>query len=167
MSSYAGTMLEKYKARGLLIDANLLLLFLVGTYDLRLVGDGKFNKLSKYTVEDYRLLMRLRAVFTNAVTTPHVLTEVSNLTCDLPEATKMQCLGQFCQTLDAMEELALQSFEVARRPEFSFLGLTDTALAEVSHRFLIVSDDARFVGRLNANGMDALNFNHLRAHLFE
>jgi len=160
-------LLDKYKAKGLLIDSNLLLLFLVGTFDLRLVGDGKFNKLSKYTEQDYLLLLRLRSVFKTAVTTPHVLTEVSNLACDLPEVTKMRCLGQFCQTFDAMEELAMPSFEVARRAEFTFLGLTDAAIAQVSDRFLIVSDDARFVGRLNANGMDALNFNHLREHLLQ
>jgi hypothetical protein len=145
LSSYAGVLLDRYKAKGLLIDANLLLLFLVGSYDLRLVGDGKFNKLSKYTVDDYALLLRLRAVFTTFVTTPHVLTEVSNLTCDLPEATKMECLAAFCQIFDGMNELEISSFELARRPEFNFLGLTDTALAQMSHRFLIVSDDARFV----------------------
>ena len=77
MSSYTGLLLDKYKTKGLLVDANLLLLFLVGTHDLQLVGDGKYNKLSKYTPEDYRLLIRLQAVFKRIVTTPHVLTEVS------------------------------------------------------------------------------------------
>ena len=58
MSSYTELLLEKYKTKGLLIDANLLLLYLIGSYDLRLVGDGKYNKLSKYTVKDYHLLLR-------------------------------------------------------------------------------------------------------------
>lgn len=167
MSSYAGILLDRYRAKGLLIDANLLLLLLVGTYDLRLIGDGKFNKLSKYTAGDYRILHRLRALFATTVTMPHVLTEVSNLTCDLPEATRTACLEQFRPTFDVMVELPLPRFEAARRPEFNFLGLTDTALAQVSDQYLIVSDDARFVGRIQRNGKDALNFNHLREHLFE
>jgi hypothetical protein len=85
MSSYQELLIDRYKAKGILIDANLALLYLVGSYDLRLVGDGKYKKLSKYNTEDYHLLFGLKNVFKKAVTTPHVLTEVSNLVNDLPE----------------------------------------------------------------------------------
>jgi len=44
----------------------------------------------QYNAEDYHLLLRLKGVFKKAVTTPHVLTEVSNLTNDLPEKTKLR-----------------------------------------------------------------------------
>jgi hypothetical protein len=89
MSSHQELLIDRYKAKGILIDANLALLYLVGSYDLRLVGDGKYKKLSKYNAEDYHLLLRLKGVFKKAVTTPHVLTEVSNLTNDLPEKNEV------------------------------------------------------------------------------
>ncbi len=165
MSSYQELLIDKYKTKGILIDANLALLYLVGSYDLRLVGDGKYNKLSKYNMEDYQLLLRLKNVFKKAVTTPHVLTEVSNLTNDLPEKTKSACLKKFYETFVEIDELAISSMDAAQRPEFHFLGLTDSALALVSSRFLIVTDDARLVQKMSESGLNALNFSHLRGHL--
>jgi hypothetical protein len=162
MSSYTEFLLEKYKAKGLLIDANLLLLYLVGSYDVRLIGDGKYNKLSKYVVEDFELLVRLIRIFKTGVTTAHVLTEVSNLTGDLPESTKAECLGVFGRTFADMHELVVPNLDVAKRPEFCYLGLTDSVLAQLSNEVLIVSDDGRLVAKLSESGLEALNFNHLR-----
>jgi hypothetical protein len=162
LSSYAELLIDRYKAKGILIDANLALLYMVGGYDLRRAGDGKFNKLSKYNTEDYYLLLRLKKVFKKAVTTPHVLTEVSNLINDLPEQTKAECLKKFHETFVEIDELTIPSMDAAQIHEFHFLGLTDSALALVSHRFLIVTDDARLVKKMNESGLEALNFNHLR-----
>jgi len=162
MSSYVEVLIGKYIKRGILVDSNLALLYLVGGYDLRLVGDGKYNKLSKYAVEDYELLLRLKNLFKKAVTTPHVLTEVSNLTNDLPEQTKAECLRRFRATFGEIDELPIASMEAAKRQDFHFLGLTDSGLAMVSREYLIVSDDARLVKKMNDSGLEALNFNHLR-----
>ena len=162
MVTYVDLLIKRYLSKGILIDANLALLYLVGTYDLRLVGDGKYNKLSKYAIEDYRVLVRLKKLFKRTVTTPHVLTEVSNLTNDLPEQTKAECLKRFYEAFVEIDELRISSMDAAQRPEFQFLGLTDTALALVSDQYLIVTDDARLVKKLNESSLEALNFNHLR-----
>jgi hypothetical protein len=164
VSSYIDLLIENYRAKGLLIDSNLALLYLVGSYDPQLIGDGKYNKLSKYVVEDYRLLVRLRKVFRKAVTTPHVLTEVSNLACDLPERTKSECLKRFHATFVEVDELPVASMEAAQWQDFHFLGLTDSGLALVSKQYLIVTDDARLVKKLNDAGLEVLNFNHLRMY---
>jgi len=84
MSTYEEILIDKYKTKGILIDANLALLYLMGNFNLRLVGDGKFNKLSSYKTEDFNVLLRLKNKFKKAVTTPRVLMEVSNLVNDLP-----------------------------------------------------------------------------------
>jgi hypothetical protein len=165
MSSYVELLLQKYKPLGILIDANLLLLYLVGSYDTHLIGDGKYNKLAKYTIEDFNILIRLKAIFAKSVTTAHVLTEVSNLTNDLPLYTKTECLSEFTEIFVDTDELTVPSFEVSKRPEFRYLGLTDSALAEMSNQFLVVTDDARLVAKLNESGLEALNFNHLREYL--
>jgi hypothetical protein len=162
MSTNAELLIDKYKSKGILFDANLALLYLIGSCDLRLIGDGKYNKLSNYTQNDYYLLLRLKKVFKNSVTTPHVLTEVSNLANDLPEPTKMKCLKTFYETFVSIDELAVPSMDAARRADFHFLGLTDSALAEVSHQYLIVTLDGRLVKKLNESRLEALNFNHLR-----
>jgi len=121
-----------------------------------------FHKLSKYDVEDYHLLLRLKKAFKKAVTTPHVLTEVSNLINDLPEKTKAECLKKLHETFVEIDELVIPSMEAAQRPEFHFLGLTDSGLALVSNQFPIETDDARLVQKMNESGLEALNFNHLR-----
>jgi hypothetical protein len=55
--------------------------------------------------------------------------------------------------------------DAAQRPDFHFLGLTDSALAIVSDQYLIVTDDARLVQKMTESGLEALNFSHLRRHL--
>jgi hypothetical protein len=162
VSSYIDHLIESYQTKGLLIDSNLALLYLVGGHDLRLIGDGKYNKLSNYDLKDYHLLVRLKKIFRKAVTTPHILTEVSNLACDLPEQTKSACLKEFHATFVEIDELPIVSMEAARWEGFHFLGLTDSGLALVSRDYLIVTDDARLVKKLNEAGLEALNFNHLR-----
>jgi hypothetical protein len=109
-------------------------------------------------------LVRLEKFFKKAVTTPHVLTEVSNLTNDLPEKTKSACLKKFYETFVEIDELTIPSMDAAQRPEFHFLGLTDSALAIVSNQYLVVTDDARLVMKMSESGLEALNFNHLRMY---
>ena len=162
MSTNVELLINKYRSKGILFDANLALLYLVGGYNLGLIGDGKYNKLSDYTKDDYHLLLRLKKHFKSVVTTPHVLTEVSNLANDLPESTKMNCLKRFYDTFASIDELAIPSMDAAQRADFHFLGLTDSALAHVSGRFLIVTLDGRLVKKMEESQLEALNFNHLR-----
>jgi hypothetical protein len=51
--------------------------------------------------------------------------------------------------------------DAAQRPEFHFLGLTDSTLAIVSDQYLVITDDARLVKKLNESHLEALNFNHM------
>jgi hypothetical protein len=164
MDTYVDVLIDKYIRKGVLLDSNLALLYLVGSHDLNLVGDGKYNKLSKYNQDDYKLLLRLKKLFQKSVTTPHVLAEVSNLTNDLPERTKTEILKRFYETFLPVEELPVVSMKAAQWQNFHFLGLTDSTLALVSENYLIVTDDARLVKKMNDSGLEALNFNYLRMY---
>lgn len=59
------------------IDANLLVLLVVGAVDRRLVG--KHRRVRSFEPEDYDLLLDLLQAPQPAVVTPNTLTEVSNL----------------------------------------------------------------------------------------
>ena len=63
----------------LLLDTNLLLLLFIGGKDISLIKKAKTP--SAYTEEDYELLQEFasRNRFANLLTTPHIITEVSNL----------------------------------------------------------------------------------------
>ncbi len=164
--AYAESLVGKFRRRGLIFDSNLLLLYLIGLHDKNLIGDGKYNKLSKYTLEDFDMLVHFQRLFSRIVTTPHVLTELSNLANDFPESIKVKCFASFQKSFARLDEISVSSLQAAQRQEFNFLGLTDCILAELTPDFLMVSDDARLVNKLESSGLQSLNFNHLRGYLF-
>ena len=66
------------KSRILLLDTNLLLLLFIGAKDPKLIA--KARTLKAFEESDYDLLEAIiRLNFTSLVTTPHIMTEVSNL----------------------------------------------------------------------------------------
>ena len=70
-------LIHKHLGNGLLVDTNLLLLHLIGRTNKNRIL--KFKRTQAYTIEDFELLERFIAEFKILITTPHVLTEVSNL----------------------------------------------------------------------------------------
>ena len=156
--NYAVMMIEKYRSRGLLLDSNLLLLYLVGTVDPALVGSGQYNKLSSFRMQEIVILRQLTSVFSRVVTTAHILTEVSNLVNTMHDAGKQRVFKAFAETLEVMNEQIVLSYRIARRQEFQYLGLTDSVLAEMADKFLIVSNDGRMVNLLRDTGIDALKW---------
>lgn len=163
MSSYAEHVLVQFRSKGALVDSNLLLLLLIGSFDLGLLGEHGFKRVAKYTVQDYSILVLLLKQFKTCVTTPHILTEVSNLAGQLPESQKSGCFGRFVETLGRFAELNnTDSFAAALRPEFVYLGLTDCVLTTAASEYLVITDDLRFCSSLQRAGLDALNFNHIR-----
>jgi hypothetical protein len=166
VSSYAEILIDRFRSKGVLVDTNLLLLYVVGGYDDRIVQRGSFNRLTAYSVEDYSLLRGLMSLFDKYITTPHVLAEVSNWIGKLPRSQEIECLGRFADILSGFTELAIESFEVALHPRFAYLGLTDAVIAKFASEYLVLTDDARFVVHLNEMGLDALNINHIRQEVW-
>jgi hypothetical protein len=166
VSSYAEILIDRFRSKGVLIDTNLLLLYVIGRYDEGIIKRGAFNRLSAYEVEDYMLLRGLMSLFDSYLTTPHVLTEVSNWIGKLPSVQEVECLGRFAGILTDFTELTVESFEIALEPRFAYLGLTDTAISKFASQYLVLTDDARFVVHLSEMGLDALNINHIRQELW-
>jgi hypothetical protein len=53
----AGALIKKHQAQGVLVDSNLLVLFLVGKVNKRRILD--FKRTQNFTIEDFELLARL------------------------------------------------------------------------------------------------------------
>lgn len=75
--------LAPYRRAGVLMDTNLLLLYLVGAFDPEEVP--RFKRTSQFTPADFALLVRFLELFQRIVTTPHVLTEAGNLAGQLAD----------------------------------------------------------------------------------
>src|ERR1019366_4348523 len=156
----AAALIEKHRAKGVLVDTNLLVLFLVGTVNRQRILS--FKRTGDFSIEDYDLLVRLIGWFGRVVATPHVLSQVSDLT-DLTgnELTKIREL--FKVLVENIEESYYTSRLLVGDPVFKRLGLTDAAIATVSSRgVLVLTTDVQLHVALQERDIDALNFNHIR-----
>ncbi|MBU1753132.1 hypothetical protein KKG56_04655, partial [bacterium] len=76
-NSYLESLLQKHKNRGIVVDANLLLVYFLGSFNPQLILQYKRTKI--YTLEDFYVLCQFIKYFDRLITTPNILTEVSNL----------------------------------------------------------------------------------------
>jgi hypothetical protein len=117
--------IRKHRGNGLLLDSNLYILYLVGKTNERRIG--RFDRTEQYTVAEFRLLNWIVDQFPAVITTPHVLTEVSNL-ARLREPE----LGILRSILQRLTEKSHEVFEASKLlmadRAFTRLGLTDAAI---------------------------------------
>lgn len=151
----------RYRGRGLLLDSNLLLLYLVGIHDRRLIRS--FKRTRQFEWEDFRLLVGVMDQFTRLLTTPHVLTEVNGLSNQLPDRIQQPFRSTLAERVRAFEEHHLPASALVDTMLFPRLGLTDAGLAHLAGiDFLVLSVDLPLVLSLQQAGQGAVNFNHLR-----
>jgi hypothetical protein len=158
----AGALIEKHRAKGVLVDTNLLVLLLVGTVNKQRIPN--FKRTEDFTIEDYELLVRLIQWFGKLIATPHVLSQVSDLT-DLPgkERTAIRELFKSLVVQD-IEESYDESRVLVDDPTFTRFGLADAAITAVCSRgILVLTTDLQLQLALQARNIDALNFNHIRS----
>lgn len=157
---------SRHIGRCIALDSNLLLVLVSGSMDVRLFKS--FKRVRDYTIEVYQLLVRLLQAFTVLITTPHVLTEVSNLANSLSESYRYQWHATLAAIVGAkkasigVQERWRPAAELVERPEFLPFGLTDTALTDLSSEALVVTEDYRLSGFLRDRGVPVLNFSDLR-----
>jgi len=155
-----------FSGKGVLLDSNLLLVFLSGLLGARLFQ--RFKRVSEYTLEDYDLLVRVLGSFTELVTTPHILTEVSNLANSLPESYKRDWYSNLATLIASqrapvgLRERWTSAVDLAKMPEFLAFGITDAALTQLSSEALVITEDYRLSGSLRSQGVPVLNFGDLR-----
>lgn len=159
-------MAERTPAGGaLLIDANLLLVLVVGTVDREEVA--RFKRTRAYSAEDFDRLLAVAARYSQVVVTPHVLTEVSNLAGQLQEHLRVRAFSTLAQLVPTFDEQFSASSALVRERLFGRLGLTDAAVAAVARDYraglTVLTADLDLYLALSAGGATAINFNHVRA----
>lgn len=154
-------LIHRYRNKGALIDANLLLVYFIGCYDPLLIS--RFKRTLAFTIEDFDIVHRAFRFFAKVVTTPNIVTEVSNLSNQLPESVRRDYYVKMAEQIADLEEHYLESRKVCSLEHFKNLGLTDSGIiALVKGNYLVLTDDFRLSGYLAKAGIDAINFNHLR-----
>lgn len=154
-------LIQRYKQTGIFVDTNILLLYFIGAFDQNLIP--KFKRTRQFTIEDHTILVRILDFFDKVVTTPNILTEVSNLSGQLGEPAKSDYFKKFSSDITLLEEEYMASRDVADMQEFVRFGLTDTGIVHLTRgRYLVLTDDFRLSQYLRSAGVDVINFNHIR-----
>jgi rRNA-processing protein FCF1 len=154
-------LVAKYQRSGALIDTNLLLLYLVGKVDTGRIPT--FKRTKQYVVEDFHLMERLVSSFQRIVTTPNILTEVSDLAGQLSGELRARFFQQFREQIEILDEQYWPSKEVSLNEYFTRCGLTDSVIMSVTpNQYLVITDDFRLSNILDHLGIDVINLNHIR-----
>lgn len=113
---------------GYFVDANLLLLLIVGNVGRGLIA--KHRRLRDYTAEDYDTLLDLLERVEYVFVTPNTLTETSNLLGQQGEPERSRFFARLRFMIENTEEVVISSKTAASNANFDRLGLTDAALFE-------------------------------------
>ena len=146
--------------RPMLIDTNILLLYFVGTVDRQLIP--VFKRTATFAPEDYDTLLSLLRRFDRLLTTPHVLTEVSNFLDQVKGPRREECFAVFTAAIAGIEERYASSRSLATVDQFPVIGLTDTAILSAAEDCVVLTDDSTLYNFLLAKGAGVINFNHVR-----
>ena len=138
----------------LLLDSNLLLLLLIGSLDRDLVRN--FKRTSSFSDSDFDLLQDIVVRSGGIITTPHVLTEVSNLANSLRDDLKPSFSQIFKVSIAHFEERFTAATELSQDPLFRF-GMTDTSLHHAANDAIVLTEDGRFAAQLAKRGVAVMS----------
>ncbi|MGB7548274.1 MAG: hypothetical protein WBM14_11030 [Terracidiphilus sp.] len=153
-------LLKPFIGKPAILDSNLLLFHWCTGFNLDLVTT--FKRLNSFQIEDIELLSETLKVFSVLRTTPHVLTEVSNLANSLPKWMKEDWAEHFSRQIQVIPEEWTSAATIAAG-DFMWLGLTDAALATLAKTHVILTIDFPLSNSLKSQGLDVINFTHLRS----
>lgn len=161
MFEHIEELIRRHSNGGVLVDTNLLILLFIGQTRPDLIG--KYQHTKEYSKEDFRILSRLLARFRFILTTPHILTEVSNLSGklqgDVPRAFRLH----FSVSAPKFEDRTCSVQRSVGNSYFTRLGFTDASICEVTDKnTLVLTADLPLANVLEHLGAHVINFNHIR-----
>ena len=148
--------------RGYFVDANLLVLLVVGDEGRDLIA--KHRRLRDFSARDYDLLRGLLNATGRFLATPNTLTEASNLLGQHGEPERSRLFSRFRSVIQEGEEVIVDSSLAASNSAFQTLGLTDAALLESATVAtpLLTMDLGLCLAAWEMNPNFAVNFSQLR-----
>ena len=158
-------MLGSTSGTGLLIDTNILVLYVIGLVNRSRIET--FKRTRQYTVADFELLKSVLEKWKSLHTIAHVLAEVNNLT-DLTGPERQLARYTLKEIISSLTEAKISSAKAAENPVYQDLGLVDAAIATIAreHRCTVLTDDLDLYLMLERQQIEVLNFTHPRARSF-
>lgn len=147
--------------RILILDTNLLVLFVVGTTNVSYIS--KHKRLSAFDDTDYILLNDIVAKFDKLIFNPNVLSETSNILRQIGEPIKAELMTVLKRMIHIIDERGIESRTATERNEYLRLGLTDSVLLELANSgaSLLTADLGLYLAALSS-GYSVANYNHIK-----
>ncbi len=155
------TPLLQHASRGLLIDTNLFLLYIVGIFDRKFIS--RFKGTNMYSEADFELVQKLARQFHRIVTTPYVIAELSNLS-RVREPLRRKYFACLVEVLREAREVHIEKEALFRYDVLPFIGFTDASLLETARRgrYCVLTDDEPSIGPLLEYGCEVATLKSLR-----
>ena len=148
--------------KAILLDANLLVLLVIGAVDVRWIG--KHKRVKAFELSDWQLLLT-EVGDTPIVTTPHILTEASNLlrSGGLTPAAHSRLMAGLADFIASAREEFIPARSIAVDGVLLRLGLTDAVIDSLARPDMhLLTTDLDLYSAALRRGQPATNFNHLR-----
>ena len=151
-----------YQRQGILLDTNLLLILFLGLVDKKLLQTHK--KSQDYSIDDFEFISKYIDKFHKRWTTPHILTEVSNLA----SLTKSKHRYLFAKVSQVIANHYFEDYipyqELTGTAEFVDFGLTDSCILTLAKtkNILIATNDLPLANAISALGKDCLYYDLFR-----
>jgi hypothetical protein len=154
-------LIARHRRPGVVVDANLLLLLLVGEWSIAHVETFRRTR-SHFVAADFARLGDLLHPLDRLVTTVHILTEVSNLASQTEGREKAGLYRVLAGGFSRLEVRDVPLPTLLAMPEFFKYGLTDAALVELARRgHLILTIDFPLSNYVQSLGLAAINYTTL------
>lgn len=129
------------------------------------VGEVEKNKRTRnFTSEDVEILDGILQQFFAIITTPHILTETTNLLDWVTGENRTKLWQMLAIFIQKTEEIYVPASEAVLSPIFYRLGLSDSVLYALCEQrdFVLLTADLDLYGYTVGQKLPAINFNHLR-----
>ncbi len=156
MNTYVSDVVQRYTNKGILIDANIALLYVVGSLAPSEIPDH--GRTAGYSEDDFTRVSKFIEYFHVRITTPHILTEISDLLGN--DLELHQVLRGFIAITDEVYE---RSLLLSESDPFIKIGLADAAiLMAAKNTYLVLTDDGPLQQFLLSAGIDFVNLDQIR-----
>lgn len=156
---------ETYIGKPIIVDTNLLLLYLIGSFNKDLIR--KHKRLSNYNEKDFIFVKNVIKKSPLIFTTPHILAEVSNI-IDIDDPKFSRYFTKFVKMLTLLSEFYSRKEDLINDWIFETLGLTDSAIinAAKTNKLVILTDDREATSIIRAEFIDVINLTELKIQLY-
>lgn len=164
--------IRRHAANGVILDSNLLIIYLVGLHDPkeveRFLPGARKGSIVCFP-KDFDLIkgFLLKYGVTKFIVTPHILTEVSNITfSDFPDTKTQKYIQNAINFFKLAHEKEAKKDDLVKKYHLPLVGFSDSSIIETAKNesCLVLTQDLKCMALLEKEGCCVYNINHLRMY---